>query len=58
MLVALDRDEERVFITDAVKGEKYYCPICGEEVVPKQGAVMSWHFAHKSKRNCDPWSSE
>ena len=58
MLVALDKDEERVFITDAVKGEKYYCPICGEEVVPKQGAVMSWQFAHKSKRKCDPWSSE
>ncbi|MCK9603493.1 MAG: hypothetical protein M0R66_03960 [Candidatus Omnitrophica bacterium] len=31
-----------------------YCPLCGEKLVPKCGAVVHWHFAHRTK-DCDPW---
>lgn len=28
------------------KGQEYYCPVCGNQVIPRQGEVNSWHFAH------------
>jgi len=36
----------------APKGEKYYCPGCGEEVILRRGEVKVAHFAHKSGTNC------
>jgi hypothetical protein len=33
------------------------CPACEGELVARQGAVMPWHFAHLSKREClDGWN--
>lgn len=32
------------------------CPCCDEEVVAKCGRIVSWHWAHKSRTDCDPWS--
>ena len=31
------------------------CNWCGSEMVAKCGRVKMWHWAHKSKANCDPW---
>lgn len=31
------------------------CPSCRSAVVPKCGTVMVHHWAHKQKRDCDPW---
>lgn len=31
------------------------CPCCDSEIIPKQGDIKIWHFAHKSKIECDSW---
>jgi hypothetical protein len=41
--------------TEALKGAKGTCPICGSELIPKCGEVKVHHWAHKEERNCDPW---
>ena len=33
------------------------CCYCGEEMVAKCGQIKIWHWAHKSRSNCDPWWS-
>lgn len=56
MTIAHDEKGNRVSVNDAVKGQKYFCPLCGAEVIPKQGEIVSWHFAHKNKGDCDNWT--
>lgn len=57
MFYALNKEGIRVNATRASKEEKYVCPICGEEVYPKQGTIVSHHFAHKNE--ClDSWHYE
>ena len=46
MEYALTADHHRVHAFDAEKGQEYYCPVCGDQVIPRQGEVNSWHFAH------------
>lgn len=46
MEYALTADHHRVHAFDAEKGQEYYCPVCGNQVIPRQGEVNSWHFAH------------
>ena len=31
------------------------CQLCGSEMVSKCGKVIAWHWAHKSRKTCDPW---
>lgn len=31
------------------------CPLCGEKLINKCGIIKVWHFAHKSKEDCDDW---
>ena len=31
------------------------CPCCGQEVIARCGDRKIWHWAHKGRRNCDPW---
>lgn len=52
---AKDSKGDEIHISDAVKGEKYFCPICGEELVLRiskiptgQKGYKKNHFAHKS----------
>jgi hypothetical protein len=40
---------------EATKGAKGSCRCCGSELVAKCGEVYVNHWAHKGKRNCDPW---
>ncbi|MGL5329247.1 MAG: competence protein CoiA [Peptostreptococcaceae bacterium] len=56
MYIALDKDNNRITIDKASKDDKYYCPLCGSELIPKMGKVNKHHFAHKDTKNCDTWS--
>jgi hypothetical protein len=51
---AKKEDGEIITINEVDKSqcEKYYCPLCKGEVVPKQGEINSWHFAHEDKSEC------
>jgi len=51
---AKDKNESIITINKVDKStqEKYYCPLCGSEVVPRQGEINSWCFAHIDKSNC------
>lgn len=31
------------------------CPGCDQPTVAKCGDIKVWHWAHKGRRNCDPW---
>ena len=52
MQFAIDKNNERVNIKDAITDEEYYCPCCKSLLVQKKGTFMIWHFAHKSLNNC------
>ncbi|MCZ4410536.1 competence protein CoiA family protein [Cryomorphaceae bacterium 1068] len=41
--------------TEAANGSRGFCPSCGSELIAKCGEVKINHWAHKGKRNCDPW---
>jgi len=41
--------------SEATKGAKGLCPSCGAELIARCGEVKINHWAHKGKRNCDPW---
>jgi len=59
MYIANNKNNKRTHILDAVENEKYYCPICNEELVIKnKGTINAHHFAHKSNNICaikDGW---
>lgn len=59
MLVALDVDlGVRVEAAQASKDRlTYRCPGCREQVIPKQGKVVVWHFAHAKGSSC-PFAKE
>lgn len=31
------------------------CRYCGSDMISKCGKIKIWHWAHKSRRNCDAW---
>lgn len=31
------------------------CDVCGSDTIAKCGEKVMWHWAHKSKMECDPW---
>lgn len=39
-------------VSTAQRNEKYFCPICGELMIPHIGKVRRWHFVHKNTGNC------
>ena len=36
------------------KGKQYFCPVCGEPVIPRHGQKRVAHFAHKASGTCTP----
>lgn len=52
ILFALNSNQKVCRPDTAPKGEKYFCPGCGEEVILRRGEVKIAHFAHKSGTNC------
>lgn len=58
MYLANNINGNRVYIDEADKENKYFCPLCGSEVIVKHGSVRIPHFAHKSNIECDDWSND
>lgn len=40
---------------EAFKGGQAICPVCGSGVIAKCGSRVIHHWAHASRRDCDPW---
>ena len=40
---------------EAAPGLRASCPTCGAAVIGKCGEQRIWHWAHRGKRDCDPW---
>lgn len=55
MIIAYNKNKERIHIDDALRNEKYYCPTCGEELTLKRGNIKVHHYSHKAYSNCDGW---
>jgi competence protein CoiA len=34
------------------------CPHCGAPMLAKCGELVSWHWAHRARLDCDPWAEE
>lgn len=45
-------DDER---REAFPGGRGICPTCGASMLAKCGSRIMHHWAHQSRRNCDPW---
>ena len=41
--------------SEARTGERGTCPDCGAAMLAKCGTRVMHHWAHASRRNCDPW---
>lgn len=52
MLIALDKNKERISIENTIPSEKYYCQFCNEELITKKGHIRCHHFSHKPNSNC------
>ena len=57
MFIAKDKEGNNITIEEAVRGGKYFCPICGGAVIvkAKSSEAVREHFAHKNKTECDSW---
>lgn len=53
MLLALGDSGSRI---RARPGATAICPLCESEMIAKCGRIKIWHWAHKSKCDCDAWS--
>lgn len=40
----------------ATPGSRGSCPLCKEAVQAKCGQVVTWHWAHIARDDCDPWA--
>ena len=57
MIVAIDKDFNRIHIEDAVAKQECYCPYCGERLFQKKGEIRRHHFSHMPKSVCkDTWA--
>lgn len=57
MIVAIDKDFNRIHIEDAVVKQECYCPFCGERLSQKRYTDRRSHFAHYPKSVCkDSWA--
>ena len=50
---AVDKHRTHHHISQAVRGKKYFCGDCGEQMIAKMGEKNAYHFAHKGKV-CQP----
>ncbi len=60
MFIALDENNQRISIENAVKGGKYFCPACGEPLIvrAKDSVAVKTHFAHKKGTDCDDFTHD
>lgn len=56
MIIAIDKEGNRVYPEEAEKGKEYLCPCCDERLVLKKGNWITPYFSHKAKVRCkDNW---
>ena len=58
MLSANKKTGERILIANAIKGEEYFCPICGEPLIvkAKSSEAVKPYFSHIKGTLCkDAW---
>lgn len=51
----------RVSIDEAIESgnrNNYVCPVCGAELIVKNGKINEAHFAHKTKLDCETFTSD
>lgn len=60
MRYCVNKNNERIDVFDAIEKplEEYYCPICGSELVLRNGGIVVPHFAHKSLKDCDDFTHD
>ena len=49
MYIALDKEQKRISISDAVQGDAFFCPVCLERMFVKAGTERARHFSHYPK---------
>lgn len=55
MLLALAPSGERIAAEPKAIGA---CPSCSSSLVTKCGSIVTWHWAHQARPECDPWWEE
>ena len=50
---AFDESGTLVNVREASRNCSYYCPCCGEIMIPHMGEIRRWHFTHKSGAKCN-----
>lgn len=59
MYIALDKEQKRISIRDAVQGDTFFCPVCLEKMFVKSGAERARHFSHFPNCECnDSWNGQ
>jgi competence CoiA-like predicted nuclease len=60
MLLAYNSQGDKIKAKNGTRNNKYFCPICGEEVILKKGLIKIPHYAHKPDNTCkwDFWEPE
>ena len=61
MFIALDTNRNRISIENAIKGNQYFCPTCGEILTIRatESLAVKTHFAHKRGTICyDDWKHD
>ena len=57
MIIALDKNNNRIHIDETERKNDYYCPSCGKPLIIRKGEIRRHHFAHMASDNCtDSWS--
>lgn len=49
---AYNSNNELINVSIAQRCNNYFCPICGELMIPHMGNKRRWHFVHKNIGNC------
>ena len=59
MYIALDKEQKRISIHDAVQGDTFFCPVCLEKMFVKSGTERARHFSHFPNCECnDSWNGQ
>lgn len=59
MYIALDKEQKRISINDAIQGDVLFCPVCLERMFVKSGSERARHFAHYPHCECkDGWNGQ
>lgn len=56
MFIAIDSKGNRTNIKNVDFRKRYYCPLCRQRLIIKNGKTNTAHFAHITKFNCDGFS--